>query len=145
MNFIHKVEVWGDTHQSKWFSLIRVLLGMIILFKGINFIQNTDAISTMIANSSVSFYAVGMAHIVALAHLMGGLLIILGLLTRVAVSFQIPILLGAVIFINAQRGFFSMESELGISLLVLGLLFFFLIYGSGSYSVDEFMKKHKNT
>lgn len=145
MNIIQKVEAWGDAHQSKWFSVIRVLLGLIILIKGVSFIQNTTAISEMIANSAVSFYAVALAHIVALSHLMGGILIILGLLTRVAVLFQIPILLGAVIFINAQRGFFSMESELGISLLVLALLFFFWVYGSGSYSVDEFMRKHKNT
>lgn len=145
MNLIQKIEAWGDTHQTKWFSLIRVLLGMIILFKGINFIQNTDAISEMISKSAVSLYAVGLAHLVALAHLMGGILIIIGLLTRVAVLFQIPILIGAVLFINAQRGFFSMESELGLSLLVLGLLFFFLIFGSGAYSADEFMRKHKNT
>jgi len=145
MNIIQKVEAWGDAHQSKWFSVIRVLLGLIILIKGVSFIQNTTAISEMIANSAVSFYAVALAHIVALSHLMGGILITLGLLTRIAVLFQIPILLGAVIFINAQRGFFSMESELGISLLVLALLFFFWVYGSGSYSVDEFMRKHKNT
>lgn len=145
MNFIQKIEVWGDAHHSKWFSIIRVFLGLIILSKGIIFIQDTDAISKMISNSAVSLYAVGLAHLVALAHLMGGILIILGLLTRIAVLFQIPILLGAIIFINAQKGFFSIESELGISLLVLALLFFFLVYGSGSYSVDEFMRKHKNT
>ncbi|TAH44242.1 MAG: DoxX family protein [Bacteroidetes bacterium] len=145
MNIIQKIETWGDTHQSKWFSLIRVLLGLIIFFKGIIFIRDTTALSAMIANSAVSFYAVALAHIVALAHLMGGILIIMGLLTRVAVLFQIPILLGAVIFINAQKGFFSMESELGVSLLVLALLFFFLVYGSGSFSASELMRRHKNT
>lgn len=145
MNYIQKIESWGDAHQSKWFSLIRILLGMIILFKGINFIQDTNALSAMIANSAVSFYAITLAHLVALAHLMGGILITLGLLTRVAVLFQIPILLGAIMFINAEKGFFSMESELGISILVLVLLLFFLVYGSGTYSVDLFMKKHKNT
>ncbi|REJ85024.1 MAG: DoxX family membrane protein [Bacteroidetes bacterium] len=145
MNLIQKIEHWGDTHQPKWLALFRILLGIIILLKGIFFIQNTSAISEMIANSAVSLYAVGLAHYVALAHLMGGILIILGLLTRVAILFQIPVLLGAIIFVNAERGFFSMESELGLSLLVLALLIFFLFSGSGAYSVDNFMRKHEHT
>jgi uncharacterized membrane protein YphA (DoxX/SURF4 family) len=74
----------------------------------------------------------------------GGLLIMMGLITRVAIVFQLPVLIGAVIFINAQRGFFSVNSELSFSLIVLFLLLFFLIEGSGPLSVDEFMKRHRN-
>jgi putative oxidoreductase len=142
MNIVQKVETWGDTHQSKWFALIRIILGMIIFFKGLFFVQNTDAINAMIANSAIDLYAVFLAHYVALAHLVGGVLIILGLITRVAVLFQVPILLGAVIFINAQRGLYSIHSELGFSILVLAMLLFFLVFGSGKISVDDYMRKN---
>src|SRR4051812_10240315 len=122
MNVVQRIETWGDTHQTKWFALLRIVLGVIIFFKGLYFVQHTDAILQMIANSAVSIYAVFLAHYVALAHLVGGVLIAIGLITRLAIIFQIPILLGAIIFVNAQRGFYSIHSELGFSLLVLALL-----------------------
>ena len=145
MNLIHKIELWGDSHQSKWFTFLRVSLGLIIFLKGIVFIRDTGAINGMIANSAVSIYAVMLAHYVALAHLMGGFLITIGLITRVAVMFQLPVLLGAIVFVNAQKGFFTIHSELGLSILVLCLLIFFLIFGSGKYSADEFMRTHEHT
>jgi len=145
MNLVQKIENWGDTHQSKWLSVLRIIVGCIIFFKGLFFIQNTDALNAMIANSAVSIYAVALAHYVALAHLMGGVLIILGLITRLAVLFQIPILLGAVFFVNAQKGFYSIHSELGYSLIVLALLVTILIFGSGKWSLDSFMRTHEHT
>jgi len=147
MNIVHKIENWGDTHQSKWLSVLRMILGIIIFFKGLFFIQNTEALDAMIANSKVSIYAVALTHYVALAHIMGGLLILIGLVTRLAILFQIPILVGAILFINAQKGFFSIhsESELGFSILVLALLLFILVFGSGKLSLDSFMRKHEHT
>ncbi|MCX6290437.1 MAG: DoxX family protein [Bacteroidetes bacterium] len=145
MNTIEKIETWGDVHQTKWLALLRIILGLIIFFKGYFFLQNTDAISAMITNSSVSIYAVALTHIVALTHVMGGLLIVIGLVTRLACLLQVPILLGAIVFVNAERGFFSIHSELGLSILVLVLLVFFLVFGSGKVSVDEFMRTHEHT
>ena len=145
MTTFQKIETWGDTHQTKWHAILRISLGLIIFFKGLFFIQNTDAISAMISNSAVSIYAVFLAHYVALAHLVGGFLIVIGLITRVAILFQLPVLIGAIVFVNADKGFFSMQSELGLSLLVLALLLFFLVFGSGKFSVDEFMRTHAHT
>lgn len=145
MNVFQKIETWGDEHQTKWLALFRILLGIFILLKGIYFVQNTDAIYTMIANSAVSLYAVALAHFVALAHLMGGFLIAIGLLTRIAILFQLPILIGAIVFVNAEKGFFSIGSELSLSIIILALLLFFLVFGSGRISVDEFMEKHEHT
>ena len=145
MNTFQKIEQWGDTHQSKWLSLLRIIVGFIIFFKGLYFIQNTEALNAMIANSKVSIYAVALTHYVALAHLMGGILIVIGLVTRLAILFQIPILLGAIIFVNAQKGFYSIHSELWFSILVLALLLFILVFGSGKLSLDSFMRTHEHT
>ena len=104
--------------------------------------MNTDELYAMIANSASNLYAVMLVHLVASAHLVGGILIAMGLITRIAVLFQIPILMGAIIFVNSSKGFYSMGSELSLSILVLALLLFFLVFGSGSYSIDEVMKKN---
>lgn len=77
-----------------------------------------------------------------MAHLAGGILISLGLITRWAVVFQIPILIGAVILTGKQSGMFDFYSQFWLSLLVLALLVLFLVYGSGPFSVDEHLRKH---
>src|SRR4051812_14205157 len=104
MNTVQRIESWAEVHQTKWLALLRVALGLIIFFKGLFFIMNTDILYAMIANSASNLYAVILVHLVALAHLVGGVLITLGLVTRIAVMFQIPILMGAIIFVNSTKG-----------------------------------------
>ena len=146
MNTVTKIEHWADAHHPQWIDFLRIILGLFILYKGILFISDTNALLAIMNNADLQFVNLGLAHFVAFAHLVGGLLIAMGLVTRIAVSFQIPILLGAVLFVNSQQGFLSVSNnlEFGISLVVLILLIVFLVYGSGKFSVDHWMKKHPN-
>ena len=80
-------------------------------------------------------------HYVVFAHLMGGILLAPGTLTRLACLMQIPVLLGAIIFINTSSGFWRPFSELGLSILVLALLIYFLIAGNGPWSVDKLLEE----
>lgn len=140
---IHQIDHWAKAHHPIWIDFLRIGLGIFILAKGIMFVQNTAAIHTILQNSEFPWVSIGLAHYVAFAHLVGGLLIAIGLITRVAILFQIPILLGAVFYVNAERGFYTENSELWVSLIVLALLVFFLIFGSGKFSVDHLIKKPK--
>jgi putative oxidoreductase len=139
----HRLTHWADSNHSVWIDYIRVGLGLFLMMKGIWFVQDTEAIHNILRNSTFPWVSIGLAHYVAFAHLVGGLLIAIGLITRVAILFQIPILLGAVFFINSERGFYTENSELWISLIVLVLLIFFLIVGSGKLSVDRMIRKPK--
>ncbi len=138
------IEQWADAHHPKWLDILRVFLGLVLVAKGISFIGNTDLIVNMLRDSSVEFLSIAIAHYVIVAHITGGILIAIGLITRVAVLFQIPILLGAIFFVNVFKGFFAINSDLPFSVLVLMLLFFFLIYGSGPWSVDNYIQKHSD-
>src|SRR5690606_1101766 len=80
-------------------------------------------------------------HYVVFARLVGGLFIVFGFQTRLAVIFPIPILMGAVFFVNITNGFTFLNSEFWISLFVLVLLVLFLIVGSRKYSLDNLMDK----
>ena len=142
--FTTRLERWNESHQSKFFSFLRIVLGLLILFKGIYFIQNTHELSKMLDNSTLEFGSFLLAHYVAMSHLLGGILITIGLITRIAVLFQLPILIGAIIFVNSQSSMFAVSSELALSILVFLLLVFFLLYGSGPLSVDHFMQKNKD-
>ncbi len=142
MKAISNIEAWADAHHPKWLDIIRIFLGLILIVKGISFIDNTELLVAMLKNSTVEFLSISIAHYVIIAHLMGGILIAIGLLTRIAILFQIPILIGAIVFVNLSKGFFAINSDLPFSILVLSLLIFFLIYGSGPWSVDNYIQKH---
>jgi putative oxidoreductase len=146
MNTVQKIEHWGDVHHAKWLDILRMVLGVIILMKGIAFVSNIDSLRELFVQNRVygfsGLMAMALTHIVAFIHLVGGLLIIIGLVTRFAVVIQIPILIGAVFFVNISRGFSPLNSELWFSVLVLMLLILFWVVGSGPYSVDYWMKKH---
>ena len=141
MNLFSNLDSWSDEHHPRLLDYIRVLLGLVILFKGIYFISHTDELQSILSKSKFPWVSFIIAHYVALAHLAGGLLIAVGMITRVAVAFQIPVLLGAVIFINSDKGFFSQSSELAFSLMVLSLLVFYFFYGAGYLSVDHTWRK----
>jgi putative oxidoreductase len=143
MNVIEKIEAWGDHHHSKVADVFRMLLGLVILSKGIAFISNTEALEILINDSQFSFISFMLTHYVATAHLIGGVLIILGLLTRIAVLFQIPILLGAVLFVNKIGSLSAINSEFSLSVVVLIALIVIYVHGSGIWSLDDYMKKHK--
>jgi putative oxidoreductase len=144
MNVIRKIEHWGDVHQTKWLDFVRIILGLVIFGKGVSFISDTSTLQNLIVQNNIFGFS-GMLisvaiHIVAFAHLVGGILITLGLVTRFAVVIQIPILIFAVFFVNLTKGFSMPNSELWLSVLVLFLLILFWVIGSGPLSVDEGLK-----
>jgi uncharacterized membrane protein YphA (DoxX/SURF4 family) len=103
------------------------------------FAQNIEDLEMSIQGTNMHFLGVVVAHYVIFAHLLGGPLLAAGLFTRIMSFIQIPILLGAVILVNAPKGFMSVGNhmELEVSLVVLAGLITFMIFGAGKFSVDE--------
>ena len=144
MNTIDNIEHWADTHHPRWIDFVRIALGLFIFYKGVIFISDKASLMNMMNNVDTALFNMAMVHYVAFAHLFGGILIAMGLLTRIAIIFQLPILLVAVFMVNINMGFFSVANnlEFEISIIVLILLIVFLIYGSGKFSIDDYMKRH---
>jgi uncharacterized membrane protein YphA (DoxX/SURF4 family) len=144
MNLLHRVEHWGDTHHPAWTDALRIMLGSILVLKGISFISDTTYLTQLVGGLHFDLWAVMIMHYVAFVHLMGGFLIAVGCLTRLMVLLQIPILVGAVFFVNISRGFSPLNSELWLSVIVLMLLLLFLVLGSGRFSMDEYVKQNNH-
>ncbi|HET9055375.1 MAG TPA: DoxX family protein [Chitinophagaceae bacterium] len=144
MNLIQRLEKWGDAHHPKWLDVVRIVLGAFLFLKGLEFISNMNAFSELMAKSGfLGLASTGIvAHIIVFAHLIGGILVAVGLLTRFACLIQIPILLGAIVFVNAQEGILKPHAELWLSVVFLLLLVFFFIEGSGPISVDEVIRRN---
>lgn len=143
MNTIEKIETWGDRHHPKWLDALRILLGIILFYKGYVFMSNTNELQDMVRNSRYGEVSFFLLHYIIFAQVFGGAMIIWGIATRIAVLVQIPILAGAIIFVNTQQGIYSvMNDELWFSIIVLFLLVFFLVEGSGPWSLDEMIRRN---
>ena len=119
---------------------LRITLGIFLIFKGISFITNSRSFEDLIA--PVSNFMGGMLtfHYIAAAHIMGGIMLVFGLLTRWCIIAQLPILLGAVAI-----NFFGVMNyqNLLLSLLTIGFAVFFLFFGSEKNSVNYCFKMGK--
>jgi uncharacterized membrane protein YphA (DoxX/SURF4 family) len=138
MNLVQRVEHWGDTHHPQWLDIVRVCLGVFLCYKGIDFLANMGSMLSLLSSrmSFGSFTTMLMSNYISFAHLLGGILLIMGVLTRFACLIQIPILLGAVFFINTTL--YRPFSEVLMSILVLLLLVLFLVVGNGKFQMLKF-------
>jgi putative oxidoreductase len=143
MSVITNIEGWGNSHRPGWLDFFRMILGGFITFKGFEFMMNIESLETTTAGLNMMYGGAVLAHYIVFAHALGGPLIFFGLFTRIICLLQLPILIGAVIFVNYPKGFLSIGNhmELEISLFVLAGLIVFMVFGAGKYSVDERRRK----
>lgn len=137
MGTVKKLNKWANRHTYYPLDLLRVILGGFLFYKGVTFMGETQILIELIKpiqNMAGSMVAV---HYVTPAHLIGGMLIVFGLLTRWAIIAQLPLIIGAVIinFVGEMNAI-----NLILSLVTLISCVFFLVYGSGKHSVDYYMK-----
>ncbi len=126
-----------------WIEGLRIFLGALLIYKGYYFVENLEAIYDYI-DETMPMSAFVVSHYVVFAHLAGGLMIIFGMLTRIAVLAQMPIvILGAIYYTGQGSTFFGPTAELEYSLLVLVLLIVFFFYGAGKCSVDHYILRKK--
>jgi len=136
------VEKWGNAHRPGWLDIFRIVLGIFITYKGIFFITHMNELEMTTSGINVYFAGVVLAHYIVFAHVLGGPLIIFGLFTRIVCLIQLPILIGAIVFVNMPKGFLSVPAaELWASILVLVGLIVFMIFGAGRYSLDARRRK----
>lgn len=146
MDTLHKLEKWADTHHPIWIDYIRIVLGLYLVFKGIIFVSNPSELLTAMSGADLFITSMTLIHYIAFSHIIGGILIAVGLLTRFAAVLQLPILFGAVFLVNPQLFFiFGYNFEFWSSVVVLLLLILFLFYGSGKLSVSGYSKEHPNS
>ncbi len=142
MYLLHKIDVWSEKHHPLWLDFFRVLLGTVLVWQALYFIVNKSAIVQIVDQYGFGFYTMTAAHAIIGIHLVGGLLIFFGLLTRFAAAVQLPVLLCNIIFIIIPNGFMSLRSETELTVLVSALVMLFLFEGSGHYSLDNYLKTH---
>jgi putative oxidoreductase len=140
MDSVKVLNKWANAHTYYFLDILRIALGVFLFIKGTSFITNSQYLVDLL--SPLSNLKGGMLtfHYIAAAHIMGGIMIAFGLLTRWAIIAQLPILLGAVIinFIGVMR-----VNDLIVAMACLVAALFFLFYGGGKHSADYYFKMEK--
>ena len=131
---------WAESRRELWLDCVRIYLGLGLFARGLLLITNTNVgyFIDLIERSNQPWIATGLAlHYVMLAHLVGGLMLTIGFLTRIAALVQIPILVGAVFIVHRSEGLLVIGQSLEFSALVLFLLVVLLVSGAGRLSLDH--------
>lgn len=146
MNYAKNLTAWGDRHHPWILDIIRILLGLFLMNKGIVFLKDSGYLRDIILEkeainqppavvSAIVFY-------VSYIHVLGGGLMALGLFTRLWAILQFPVVVGAVFLVNIIRPF--VFAELWLSIIVLSLLVLFIVIGSGPLSLDRLLRREAN-
>lgn len=133
-NYVDRLDESGNIA----FELLRIYLGIGLFVRGVIFISNSGSFMELIGTSQSAWLtSIVLIHYVALSHLVGGVMIAIGLFTRAAALVQLPVLVGAVFVVHLQGGLIAPAQSLEFSALVLFLLVLLFLWGSGRLSVDR--------
>lgn len=136
MKAVVRMNKWANAHTSIGLDVLRIGLGIFLFWKGIQFAGQTKELANLISADPDAITLI-LAHYIAMSHFAGGILVVVGLLTRLSLAFQYPILIGAVIinFTGTMDAFALIQA-----IAALLAASFFLIIGSGKHSVDYTLK-----
>jgi putative oxidoreductase len=126
---------WVGDHRRSLLDIVRIYLGIGLLIKGIFYLQNP----ALMGVAGAPGWMASMAQVAPWVHIAGGLLLALGVLTRLAAIVQMPIVFAALFYLHLPRMGQSMQAREAVefSALVLFLLAIIAVAGPGPLSVAE--------
>lgn len=139
MRILRDVTQWAAKHKELVLELVRIYLGIGLFVRGVLFVAEAQGVSKLVDLSEFSLLSAAVAHYVSFVHLLGGLMLAVGLLTRLSALLQIPILAGAVFLVHWREGLLSADQSLEFSALVLFLLVVVFLWGPGRWSADHYV------
>ena len=139
MNTYLSLKKWFEKNIDTAFSLIRIFVGFALFVRGIILFVEPSVFTKLTGSDQWYWWY----SYVIVIHIIGGVLLGIGLLTRLSALLQIPVLLGAILLFHLKEGLARVEQSLELSTLVLVLFVLFFLFGSGILSIDSYLKKKK--
>ncbi|GIX40312.1 MAG: hypothetical protein KatS3mg129_0045 [Leptospiraceae bacterium] len=133
-----------NLHKEELVDIIRIYLGFVFIIKGFQFFGDMDLLTKLIESTGLSmgiYTVLGLSHIIIFVHIIGGLFLAMGFLTKITALLQIPIVLSAILFIHLKEGI--MSDSLHFALFVLLLSIVFALHGSSKLSIDYYLEHYK--
>jgi uncharacterized membrane protein YphA (DoxX/SURF4 family) len=144
MNLLERARIIEKEHYPIWLVALRVSLGLALFVRGIQFIKNDSLFQQVITHSAFLQTYPWLHLTIPWFHILGGILILIGVYTRLAAALQIPILIGAIFFVKQDSNLFFGAFEIPFALIILILLIVFVIEGDGFFSWKNLINKEQN-
>jgi putative oxidoreductase len=122
---------WQGRHNSLAIDLVRIFIGGALVVRGLAFLSDVEILRAFAGERGVAA-----ADWIIWSHLLGGGMLALGMVTRLAAAIQVPILVVAVFFVHLPGGFATENQSLELSALVLVIIAVLLVFGGGPLSLD---------
>lgn len=100
---IHRPDRVNSANNPLWMDGLRVVLGLFLFVKGIMFLEHTSDVFYIFSSSQEILSAGRASLLTSIVHIVGGLMIAFGALTRLAVLCQFPILIGAMLIVKDRK------------------------------------------
>jgi len=122
---------------------VRLGLGAGFLWAGINKVSDPAAFGMMLQNMAGvdPMMAPNMALLIGSLETISGILIWIGLITRIAAGFQLVVLIGALFMFGFD---FTMGPAIWKDPALIGIAIMLLLYGSGKFGLDYLISKSKD-
>ena len=128
-----------NMNKSTLLMLIRITLGVLLIWKGLAFIQDTSHLQIALQSTTeggLTTFASVIAAVVGIGTLLSGIFLMVGFFTKQVSYMQMVIVVLALAFIyftSIERTPFEMVST-GVILLLMALV---AVHGSGTASFDN--------
>ncbi len=123
-------------------DLVRIYLGAALAVRGVLFVIDSSILLEFASTPERDwFLPAAIMHYIIPAHLVGGIMLAVGFLTRIAALVQIPVIAGAVFLVHLEEGLLASGQSLELSALVLVLLLVILFSGAGKLSLDYMISR----
>jgi len=129
-----------DSKTDKAYAFIRMFLGIALLIRGWLIISNPNSLIELGVQRELFIWV----SLIGIVHIVGGLLLFLGLFTRIAALIQIPILISAVFYVYKHTQLMMGGESLELAILVLFLLCLYFVVGSGPLTINQFLANKKS-
>jgi len=122
---------------------VRLGLGAGFLWAGINKVADPAAFGMMLQNMAGidPVMAPNMALLIGSLEILSGVLIWIGLITRMATAYQLVVLVGAQLMFGFD---FTMGPAIWKDPALIGIAIMLLLYGSGKFGLDYLISKSKS-
>ncbi len=121
---------------------VRLGLGAGFLWAGINKVSDPAAFGMMLQNMAGidPMMAPNMALLIGSLEVLSGILLWIGLITRIAAAYQLVVLIGSLFMFGFD---FTMGPAIWKDPALIGITIMLLLYGSGKFGLDYRISKSK--
>lgn len=141
-NWVQFDSRWRKQARALALTLMRVTVGVIMATHG--FMKLTDLAGTQVQLANLSVPNPELAAYLAIAgELLGGLGLIVGLLTPIAALGPMCTMVVAIVFVHLENGLFARRGGFEYPLTILVTSLYIAVRGGGPYSLDAWLAKRK--